>query len=89
MPPEGYKTGEVADLGEAIYEEKIRHLVEPSEKGKLILIDVESGDYEIDENHFDAFDRLKERQPNAVAYMGRIGYRAAFSLGGRIERDDG
>ena len=88
MPPKGYKTGEVSDLGEAIYEEKIKHLVEPTEKGKFIVIDVESGDYEIDAQILPAFDRLRERRPQAVSYAGRIGYRAAYSLGGRIERDD-
>ena len=42
---------EVCDRRERIYEERIKHLVEPQENGKFIIIDVETGDYEIDEEH--------------------------------------
>ena len=77
---EGYKSGEVTDLAKAIYKEKIKSLVEPAENGKFIVIDVESGDYEIDEQILDALDRLQERQPNAATYAGRVGYPTAYDL---------
>ena len=54
MPFEGYELGEVTELAKAIYQEKIKHLVEPAENGKFIVIDVKSGDYEIDEEHIPA-----------------------------------
>ncbi len=88
MSFKGYQLGEVTKLGKAIYQEKIKHLVEPTEKGKFIVIGVESGDYEIDEEHLPASDRLRARRPNAVTYAGRVGYRAAYSLGGRLAPDD-
>ena len=72
----------------AIYQKKIKHLVEPQENGKFIVIDVESGDYEIDEQDVVASSRLRERRPNAVTYGVLIGYRVAYSLGGRIEATD-
>lgn len=84
MPFEGYKPGEVTELGKAIYKEKIKHLVEPAEKGKFIVIDVESGDYEIDEEHIPASARLRARRPNAVTYAGRVGYSAAYDLSGSL-----
>ena len=65
-------------MGRAIYKEKIKHLVEPVEKGKFIAIDIESGDYEIDERLIHTADRLHKRRPNAVCYIGRVGYPAAF-----------
>lgn len=83
---EGYKLGEVTDLAREIYREKIKSLVEPQEQGKFIVIDVASGDYEIDEEIVDAFDRLKARRPAAVAGGLRIGHRATFNLpGGRLQ----
>ena len=85
MRYQDYKRGEVSELGRVIYEEKIKHLVEPMENGKFIAIDVESGDYEIDERMTNASFRLHDRRPNAVGYIGRVGYPAAFRLGLRIQ----
>ena len=84
MPPEDYKLGEITELAKVIYQEKIKHLVEPAENGKFIVIDVESGDYEIDEDHIAASDRLYERRPNAAAYGGRVGYPTTYILSGSI-----
>ena len=88
MSIENYQPGEISSLGKAIYEKKIKHLVEPQKNGKFIVIDVESGDYEIDEQDVVASSRLRERRPNAVTYGVIIGYRVAYSLGGRIEATD-
>ncbi len=82
MATKKYTTDEICDQGEKIYKEQIKHLVEPSENGKFIVIDIVSGDYEIDEEELDAHDRLKERRPELVGFMGRVGYKAAYHLGG-------
>ena len=79
---DNYQLGEVTDLAKEIYQERIKPSVEPQEKGKFIAIDVASGDYEIDAELLDAFDRLHQRQPNAVAYGGRIGYPTTYDLPG-------
>ena len=84
MPLEDYKLGEVTELAKVIYQEKIKHLVEPGENGKFIVIDVESGDYEIDEEMIPASDRLYARRPNAAAYGGRVGYPTTYDLSGSI-----
>ena len=72
---------ETGARGEAIYREKIQPLVEPAETGKFVVIDVESGDYEVDAEALAASTRLRERRPNAVSYGIRVGYGAAYSLG--------
>ena len=84
MPFDGYELGEVTELAKAIYQEKIKHLVEPAENGKYVVIDVESGDYEIDEELIPASDRLYARRPNAAAYGGRVGYPTTYDLSGSI-----
>ena len=81
MSTEKYTTDEVCDRGERIYEEQIKHLVEPQENGKFIVIDIESEDYEIDEEELEAFDRLEQRRPGAETFMTRIGCCAAYHLG--------
>jgi hypothetical protein len=82
MPFADYRTGEIGFLGEDIYRTKIKGQVEPAENGKFVIIDVESGDYEIDEDALTASLWLRERHPDAVNYGIRIGYRAAYTLGG-------
>ena len=84
MPSKRYQPGEVTQRAKAIYQKNIKHLVEPTENGKYIVIDAESGDYEIDPQIIAAADRLHERRPNAAAYAGRVGYPTTYDLSGSI-----
>ena len=81
MPAKDYTIDEVCDRGEQIYEEQIKPLVEPQENGKFIVIDIESGDYEIDEEQIEASQRLRERRPDCVGFGARVGCKAAYHLG--------
>ena len=81
MPSEKYTIDEICDRGEQIYEEQIKHLVEPQENGKFIAIDIKSGDYEINKDDIIATDRLRDRRPNAVGFLARVGCKAAYHIG--------
>ena len=72
---------EVCDRGERIYAERIKALVEPQENGRFIVIDIESGDYEIADLMSDASHCLKERRPDSVRFGAKVGYSSAFNLG--------
>ena len=54
---------EVGKLANAIYEEKIRHQIEPVEHGVMVRIDVNSGEWEVADDS--PGDKLRERCPNA------------------------
>ena len=58
----------------------------PENIGKLIVMEVESGDYEIDEKGIETSRRLQNRHPEATLYALRIGYKAVETLGGIRER---
>ncbi len=76
-------------LGERARElyERLRAQVEtPENIGKLIVLEVESGDYEIDEMGIASSRRLQERHPGAALYAIRIGYKTVEALGGVLER---
>ncbi len=88
MPFDDYQPEEIDALGEKIYREQIKSQLAPSEKGKFVLIDIESGDYEIDEDYITASDRLWERRPDTVGYGVKVGYKAAFHFGGQTLDDD-
>lgn len=69
--------------------ERLRPQVEtPENIGKLIVMDVESGDYEIDDQGIASSRQLQLRHPDATLYALRIGYRAVEALGGILERTE-
>jgi hypothetical protein len=84
MPQDEYSREEVVARGQAIYERDIHALVEPDHRGKLIVIDIESGDYEIDEKAYAAKDRLAARHPDGARCILRIGFPAAFRFSSAI-----
>ena len=72
---------EISALGKMIYRKKIRPLMTEADIGKFVVIDVDSGDYEIADRDLIATRRLKERKPDACSYAIRVGYSAAYFLG--------
>ena len=70
--------GDLPARGTAIYEEKIRTLVEPREHGKFVVIDIYSGDYEVDHRDADATNRLFDRHPDAMTWAVRVGYPTTY-----------
>lgn len=84
MPYANYTNEEVAARGEAIYAEQLRGQVEADNKGKFLVLDIETGDYEIDADDAQASLRMLSKRPEAVLYGLRIGHRAAYRMGWRF-----
>ena len=82
------QTGEeVGERGQAIYESRLRTLLETEENiGKIVSIDVDTGDYEIADDLLVAGRRLQQRRPDALMYGKRIGYNAVYAVGGSLVR---
>ena len=77
----------IGDRAHEIYEKQLRAKVETEENiGKLIAIDTLSGDYEIETDDIEEAIRLRARHPNAEIFAIRIGYKAAYVIGGALER---
>ncbi|MGH9939074.1 MAG: hypothetical protein ACREAM_22775, partial [Blastocatellia bacterium] len=74
VPYTNYTPEEVEARGEAIYEEQIRDCVEAKNKGKFLVIDIETGDYEIDADDLRATMRALAKRPAAILYGLRSGY---------------
>ena len=75
------KAEELSALGNAIYEAQIRHLVEPVAQGTTVLIEVNSGEWEISGEG--AVERLLQRCPNPALFAKWLAPdgQAAQSLG--------
>jgi hypothetical protein len=80
---------EVAQRAKGLYASVIREKVEVEENiGKMVIIDIETGDYEIDKTGLQSSRNLSQKHPNARLFGIRIGYNVAVSLGGVMERVD-
>lgn len=77
---------EVALCGKERYM-NLRVQVEVEENiGKIIAIDVETGDYEIGDDLLATSLQLKSRHPNAEMWAERIGFNAVYTVGGTLTR---
>tara|TARA_Y100000310_G_scaffold293049_1_gene322345 strand:+ start:852 stop:1121 length:270 start_codon:yes stop_codon:yes gene_type:complete len=51
------------------------------QKGKIVAIEPESGDFFIDEDELVAVDKAKVKHPTKLFYLKRIGYDAVYFVG--------
>ena len=76
-----YTAEEIAARGREIYEKQLRDKLEPSNIGKYLVIDIETGEYEIDEDGEAASRRAYHKNPEGARYGMRIGHRAWGHIG--------
>lgn len=76
-----YSKEEFAQRGDALYERKIKSEIEQANEGKFVAIDIETGEYEMDEDELAAVDRLLARIPDAQIWLRRIGSRYIHHFG--------
>ena len=73
--------------GTEFYESKIRSQAEPGNIGRMLCIDIESGDYAIADEVLDAAQVLIDKNPDAQIWGKRIGYVASTGFGGFPDRE--
>ena len=83
-----FSAHEVVERGQKIYEQKIRSKMRPEDIGKFMIIDIETGDYEMDDDEMAASRRAHARHPEGAFFGMRVGYRTSGTLGGSWERVD-
>ena len=67
-------------FGKSVYERKVRPTLNGAEEpvGCFLSVDLDTEDWELDENHAKAALRLLDRRPDADVYTFRVGYPAAY-----------
>jgi hypothetical protein len=78
-----YSKEEIARRGQELYEAGIQQQVEAGNEGKIVAIDIETGDFEVAETVVAATNPLFERHPDAQPWGIRIGHRAVYHFGSR------
>ncbi|MBD2542918.1 hypothetical protein [Planktothricoides raciborskii] len=81
-----YSKEEFAQRGDLIYQTQIRPQVELGNEGKIVAIDLETQDFEVDASEIAACDRLEDRHPDAQIWIVRIGSRYVRRFGGGTKR---
>lgn len=79
-----YSKEEHARRGMDLYERQVRQQVEPGNRGKIVGIDVDTGDFELAEDTLTAADRLLARHPDAQIWFVRVGRPGVHRFGPRV-----
>ena len=80
---------ELLKIGKEMYENDILPQIPHVKKGMMVVMDMASGDYEIDRRSADARTRLERRRPNAVMHTERVGYPTpAYAVSMRRPREN-
>ena len=83
MPATRFSAEEVGRRGQELYEQQIRAQVETLENiGKIVVIDIETGAFEISQDGLTANKRALANHPEGTFYGVRVGYEAVESLSG-------
>ena len=85
-PRPRYSKEEFGRRGDEIYDREISPHVGPGDEGKFVVIDIETGAYEIDRDELAASDRLLTRRLDAQMWTRRVGSRYARRLPRRLNR---
>ena len=76
-----YTADEIVTRGREIYEKQLRNKLEPGNIGKFLVIDIETGDYEMDDDDLIASKKASRKHPGAARYGMRIGYPTSGTIG--------
>ena len=64
---------DLIEFGRAMYRKDVLPRIPHVRKGMMVVLDMASGDYEIDIRAADAGSRLRSRRPDAVLHLERVG----------------
>ena len=83
MNSSDYPREVIVSRGKEIYQQ-LRDKVEPEHKGRILAIDVKTGDYEIDDKVAVALERVRAKNPDAMVYCLRLGSPGVYRMGFRV-----
>jgi hypothetical protein len=84
MPKRRYPKDVIVKLGDDIFEKTVKSQLKGRDATDYVVIDIETGEFEVDADNLAACLRLRERVPDAQIYARRVGSRYLHHFGGRI-----
>ncbi len=71
----------VAKRGQEIYREKYQSEYETRYHGKFVVIDIATGEASVADSSEEAFEDARQKSPQGVFYLLRVGFPAAYRVG--------
>ena len=81
-----YSKDEFALRGDEIFERDVFPRLGPDDEGKFVVIDIETGNFEVDVDELAASDRLLVRHPGAQIWTRQTDSRYAWRFGPRAQQ---
>lgn len=81
-----YSKEEFASRGDSIYASAVKPQLKPDDAGRFVALDIETSEFEIDDDELTACERLRARLPNAQIWMVRVGSRHVHRFGAALKR---
>lgn len=78
-----YSKEEFARRGDELYETKVRPHLKKKDKGRIVAIDTETGEWEIGDDEMEVVHRIWARLPDPQPWVVRVGFGYVHSFGGR------
>jgi hypothetical protein len=79
-----YFSAEISERGQALYEREIQSMLAASDRGKFLVLNIETGEYELDTDELAAVKRARVKHPDGAFYVLRVGHPTAYRLGLKI-----
>lgn len=73
---------EIVVRGQQFYDEHLKELLEPAQIGRFVAIEPDSGRHFLGDTGIEALLAGREAMPDKLFYLVRIGYHAAYKIGG-------
>ena len=70
----------LAQEGEKIYNSRLKRKLEGKHRGKIIAIDVDSGEYFMGKTVLEAVEKGRQKYPDKIFHVIRVGYPAVHSI---------
>lgn len=83
MVSPSHRADEVTSRGRELYERSLRSRLEPAHNGEYLILNVDTGEYELDPDDAAASKRAKSRFPDAPLLTIRVGHTTAYRIGAR------
>ena len=78
-----YGKEDFANRGDRIYADAVLPKLIAEDDGRFVALDIETNEFEIDDDELTACQRLRARCPEAQIWMVRVGSRYVHRFGGR------
>lgn len=70
----------LAATGQQLYDQRLKAKLEARYTGKIVAIEVQSGDYFIGDTLHEAREKAREKYPDSVFHFVRVGHPAVYQF---------